>query len=213
MISCPYSAKALSRIISVFRYILDFSWKLLLVRHDKENQIFDLVIVSKDRYHTQSKLLTAGHLRAAATERTTVQWWLLEFSFQNFGDNLIIAFPSCNIIGEQFRIFSQQVLPVTGDIIHLQVIHNKLASPFSNFLSYIIICFYKLQQLLDIGEICFDWDIVNPWLQLWIEKFQPLITNMENKWTTQKEVFEPETCSYTPEIKQIPGKERAKYTW
>lgn len=67
--------------------------------------------------------------------------------------------------------------------------------------------------LLDIGEICFDWDIVNPWLQLWIEEFQPLITHMENKWTTQKEVFEPETCSYTPKIKQIPGKERAKYTW
>lgn len=36
-------------------------------------------------------------------------------------------------------------------------------------------------SLLDIGEICFDWDIVNPWLQLWIEEFQPLITNVENK--------------------------------
>lgn len=64
---------------------------------------------------------------------------------------------------------------------------------------------------LDIGEICFDWDIVNPWFQLWIEEFKPLITNMENKGTTQEEVFEPETCSYTSKIKQIPGKERAKY--
>lgn len=35
--------------------------------------------------------------------------------------------------------------------------------------------------LLNIGEICFDWDIVNPRLQLWIEEFQPLVTNMENK--------------------------------
>lgn len=57
------------------------------------------------------------------------QWWLLEFSFQNFGNNLIIAFPSCYIIGQEFRVFSQQVLPVTGDVIHLQVVQNKLASP------------------------------------------------------------------------------------
>lgn len=35
--------------------------------------------------------------------------------------------------------------------------------------------------LLDVGEICFDWDIVNPRLQLWIEEFQPLVTDMENK--------------------------------
>lgn len=35
--------------------------------------------------------------------------------------------------------------------------------------------------LLDIGEVSFDWDIVNPWFQLWIEEFQPLIANMENK--------------------------------
>ena len=67
--------------------------------------------------------------------------------------------------------------------------------------------------LLDVGEVCFYWDVVNPWLQLWVEEFQPLVTNMENKWTTQKEVFEPETCSNTPKIKQIPGKQRAQYTW
>lgn len=67
-------------------------------------------------------------------------------------------------------------------------------------------------SLLDIGEICFDWDIVNPWLQLWIEEFQPLITNVENQWTTEEEVLEPETCSYTSKIKQIPEKERAEYT-
>lgn len=37
------------------------------------------------------------------------------------------------------------------------------------------------ESLLDIREICFDWDIVNPRLQLWIEEFQPFITNVENK--------------------------------
>lgn len=68
-------------------------------------------------------------------------------------------------------------------------------------------------SLLDIGEICFDWDIVNPRLQLWIEEFQPLITNVENKGATQEEVFEPETCSYASKVKQIPEKERAEYTW
>lgn len=96
---------------------------------------------------------------------------MLQFSFQHFGNNLIIAFPPCHIIGQEFRVFSQEVLPVTGDIFHLQVVYNKLASPFSNFLSDIIICFYKLQQFLDIGEICFDWDVVNPGLELWIEEF------------------------------------------
>ena len=35
--------------------------------------------------------------------------------------------------------------------------------------------------LLDIGEVCFYWYVVNPWLQLWVEEFQPLVTNMENK--------------------------------
>lgn len=54
---------------------------------------------------------------------------LLELSLQNSGSNLIIAFPSCYIIGQEFRIFSQEVLPVTGDVIHLQVVQDKLASP------------------------------------------------------------------------------------
>lgn len=150
------------------------------MQHDKEKDIWLDKWYSRYRCHAHGKLLTIGHLQSAGIETTMVPQ-PLEFSFQNSGTNLIIAFPSCYIIGQEFRVFSQEVLPVTGDVIHLQVVHNKLASPFSNFLSYIIICFHKLQQLLDIGEVCFHWDIVYPWLQLWIKEFEPLFTNMENK--------------------------------
>ena len=45
------------------------------------------------------------------------------------GYDLIVIFSSCYIIRQEFGIFSQEVLPVTGDVIHLQMVYDELASP------------------------------------------------------------------------------------
>lgn len=142
-------------------HILDLSQESLWIRHDKENWVFGLT-KGVQGIGSCSWYFTTEHLRF--TVRTLVLWRILQFSFQKSGNDLIIIFPSCYIVGQEFGVFSQEVLPVTGDVIHLQMVYDELASPFSNFLSNIIICFYKLQQLLDIGEVCFNWDVVNPWL-------------------------------------------------
>lgn len=70
---------------------------------------------------------TTEHLRS--TVRILVLGWILQFSFQTSGNDLIIIFSSCYIIGQEFGIVSQEVLPVTGDVIHLQMVYDELASP------------------------------------------------------------------------------------
>lgn len=66
----------------------------------------------------------------------------------------------------------------------------------------------------DIREVWSDWDVVDPRLQLWVEELQPLFSNVEDERTTQEKVFQTETGSHSPEIKQIPLKGEAKRgTW
>lgn len=43
-----------------------------------------------------------------------------------FGDNIVVLLPF-NSVSQGFRIFSQQILPVTRDILHPQVVCDELA--------------------------------------------------------------------------------------
>jgi len=61
-----------------------------------------------------------------------------------------------------------------------------------------------------VGEVRSDGDVVHPRLQLGVEELQPLFSNVKDEGTTQEKVFQPETGSHSPEIKQIPLKGEAE---
>lgn len=44
---------------------------------------------------------------------------------------------------------------------------------------------------------------MNPWFECWVEEFQPLITDMKDKGTAEKQVLQTKTGSNPPEIEQV----------
>lgn len=52
----------------------------------------------------------------------------------------------------------------------------------------------------DIREILFDWDVVNPGLELRVKKLLPFITHVKHQGTTEEEMFEAEAGCHTSEV-------------
>ena len=45
---------------------------------------------------------------------------------------------------------------------------------------------------------------MDPRFESWIEELLPLVSDMKHERSTEKEMLEPETCSHSPEVEQIP---------
>lgn len=56
----------------------------------------------------------------------------------------------------------------------------------------------------EIRQILFDWDVVDPGLQLGVEKLLPFIAHVEHQGATEEEVFEAEAGCHAPEVEKIP---------
>ena len=57
--------------------------------------------------------------------------------------------------------------------------------------------------LLKVTEITLYWNIMYPWLELGVEKLNPIIANMKHQWVTQKEMFEAKTSCHPSKIDKI----------
>lgn len=62
-------------------------------------------------------------------------------------------------------------------------------------------------ELPDVWEVLFDWDVVNPGFELRVKKLLPLVAHMEDQRTTEEEMLETETGSHAPEVEQISVKD------
>lgn len=56
----------------------------------------------------------------------------------------------------------------------------------------------------EVSEVLFHGDVVNPGLELRIEKLQPLLSDMEDQRAAKKQVLEAEAGGYASEIKKVP---------
>lgn len=57
-----------------------------------------------------------------------------------------------------------------------------------------------LAEVPDIREILFDWDVVDPRLELRVKKFLPFISHMKHQRTTEEEMFEAKAGCHTTEV-------------
>lgn len=64
----------------------------------------------------------------------------------------------------------------------------------------IVSCYVCLISVPDIREILLDWDVVDPWFELRVEKLLPLIPNMKHQGTTEEEMLEAKAGSHTSEV-------------
>lgn len=53
----------------------------------------------------------------------------LQFCFQLSRSDLAVALPPFHFVSQGLGIFRQQMLPVAGDVLHLQVLSDELTSP------------------------------------------------------------------------------------
>lgn len=68
----------------------------------------------------------------------------------------------------------------------------------------------ELKDSPEVRQILFHRDVVNPGLELRIEKLQPLFSYMEDQRATEKQVLETKASRYASEIKEVPNVEREK---
>lgn len=66
----------------------------------------------------------------------------------------------------------------------------------------------ELKGSPEVREVLFHWNVVNPGLELRIEKLQPLLSYMEDQRATEEQVLEAKAGCYTTEIKKVPDIQR-----
>ena len=66
--------------------------------------------------------------------------------------------------------------------------------------------------LLKVFQIRVQRDVVNPRLEGWVEKLQPLLADLEHQGTTHEQMLEAETSRHTAEVEQVSGEQQEKST-
>lgn len=65
-----------------------------------------------------------------------------------------------------------------------------------------------LKGIPEVREVLFHRDVVNPGLELRIEKLEPLLSYMEDQRAAEKQVLEAKAGRHASEIKEVPNVEK-----